>query len=333
LQNTADDIYTSLKESPFVFKPEDVTIKDDAYHGSKYPRFTEWWYFDAVFDNGYSIELNIRVLSIIKDRLVLIYKRTDIYKDGKLIKHRRKRCRLKDFKASKENPSVKLSGKEFIKGYKDKKNGNLIYDLSFEFKDISADLRFTSSTQGWKGTNPGGDRWAVMLPRAKVNGKIKVDGQEIKVKGIGYHDHNWDVRYSAAKNNHGWFWGKIYTDSYTVTWATIYKNKYTGQPLLVINENNNGYTNFKPKEINFIGDKLSLESRKKIPLHFILEAENSKAKLKFSMNAKDLHHDTVMLKYHYWRYHMSCNGTIKVGNKTEEVNDIQIAEFLRFRDK
>ena len=91
-----NDIYTSLKKSPFLFKPEDITIKDDAYHGSDYPRFTEWWYFDAVFDNGYSIELNIRVLSIIKDRLVLIYKRTDIYKDGKLIKHMRKRCRKKD---------------------------------------------------------------------------------------------------------------------------------------------------------------------------------------------------------------------------------------------
>ena len=333
MKNKEKKIYTSLKKSPFTFKPKDITIKDDAFHGSNYPRFTEWWYFDAIFDNGYSIELNIRVLSIIKNRFVLIYKRTDIYKDGKLIKHRRKRCKLKNFKASREKPSVIISGKEFVKGYKDKNSGDVIYNISFEFDDILTDLVFKSQTKGWKGKNPGGDGWAVILPRAEVSGSITVDGEKINVKGIGYHDHNWDVRYAAAKNNHGWFWGKIYTDSFTVTWATIYKNKNLGQPLLIINENNKGYINFKPLEIKFIGDKLNIKNKKEIPTHFVLEAENDKADLKFSMDAKDLHHDTVMFRYNYWRYHMICNGEIRVGNKTEKVNDIQIAEFLRFNDK
>ena len=333
MKKNENDIYTSLTDSPFEFEPKDITIKDDAFHSSNYPRYTELWYFDAVFDNGYSIELNIRVLSIIKNRLILVYKRTDIYKDGKLLKHRRKRCKFKNFEASKEEPFVKLSGKEVIRGHKDNKNGNLIYDLFFEFEDISANLQFKSCTKGWKGNNPGGDGWAVILPKAEVKGKIKVDGREIDVKGIGYHDHNWDVRYSAAKNNHGWFWGKIYTNRYTVTWATIYKNKNIGQPLLVINENEKGYINFKPQQIKFIGDKLSIKNRKKIPQHFILEAGNNIAKLKFSMETKDLHHDTVMLRYHYWRYHLRCKGTIKFGDNVDKVDDIQIAEFLRFNDK
>jgi len=326
-------IYTSLKNSPFRFNTSDISIKDDAYHDSTAPRFTEWWYFDAVFDNGYSIQLNVRVLSIIKNKLVLIYKRTDIYKEGKLIKHHRKKYRLRDFDASKEIPYVKIAGKEVIKGYIDKKTGKLIYDLSFKFEDASADLHFKSCTKGWKGNNPGGDGWAVILPRAEVKGKIKVNNEEIDVKGIGYHDHNWDVRYAAAKNNHGWFWGKIYSKNYTVTWATIYKNKDIGQPLLVVNENNKGYINFKPEEIKFIGDKLELQNKKMIPHHFILEADNGKAKLKFSMDAKEFHHDKVMVNYHYWRYHMMCNGTITIGNKTETVKGTQIAEFLRFKNK
>ena len=70
-----------------------------------------------------------------------------------------------------------------------------------------------------------------------------------------------------------------------------------------------------------------------IPLHFILEANNGNEKLKFSMDAKDLHHDKVMIKNHYWRYHMICTGTITVDDKTETVKDVQIAEFLRFKNK
>ena len=322
-----------MKDSPFKFKTNDITIKDDAYHDSGAKRFTEWWYFDAVFENGYSIQLNVRLLSIIKNRFVLIYKRTDIYKDGKLVKHIRKKHRLKDFKASKEIPNVKISGEDVIKGNIDKKTGKMIYDLSFHFEHISTDLQFKATTKGWQGKNPGGDGWAVILPRAEVTGKIKIDNKEIKVKGIGYHDHNWDVRYAATQNNHGWFWGKIYSKSFTVTWATIYKNKNIGQPLLVLNENDNGYINFKPEEIRFVGDKLGLQNKKMIPHHFKLEADNGKAKLNFSMDAKDFHHDTVMIRYHYWRYHMICSGTISVGNKIEKVKDIQIAEFLRFKNR
>ena len=328
-----NEAYTSMKDSSFRFTPKDISIKDDAFHGSTAPRFTEWWYFDAVFDNGYSIQLNIRVLSVIKNRFALIYKRIDVYKKGKLIKHYRKRFGLKDYDASMEIPYVKLGGKEVIKAFVDKKSGDLIYDLCFEIENTSANLRFKSLTKGWKGKNPGGDGWAVILPRAEVQGKIKVNNEVIDVKGIGYHDHNWDVRYSVTKNNHGWFWGKIYSNNFTVTWATIFKNKKLGQPLLVLNENDKGYINFQPEEIRFIGDKLSLEDKKKIPHHFILEADNRKEKLKFSMDSKDLHHDTVMIRYNYWRYHLMCNGTISVGNKTETVKGIQIAEFLRFKNK
>ncbi len=277
--------------------------------------------------------MNIRVLSIIKNRYAIIYKRIDIYKEGKIIKHYRTRYRLKDFEASKQFPNVKLGGKKVIKGIIDKKTGKLVYDVFFEIHDTSVNLRFKSCTKGWKGTNPGGDGWVVILPRAEVKGKIKLDSDEIDVKGIGYHDHNWDVRYSVTRNNHGWFWGKIYSDNYTVTWATIYKNKNIGQPLLVLNENNKGYINFKTEEIKFIGDRLSLKNKKRIPHHFILEANNGKEKVKIEMETKDLHHDTVMIRYNYWRYHMNCTGTITVGDNTENVEGIQIAEFLRFKDK
>jgi hypothetical protein len=45
------------KIDTFEFSPQDINLKDDAYHGSKGLQFTEWWYFDAALNDGYSIQL------------------------------------------------------------------------------------------------------------------------------------------------------------------------------------------------------------------------------------------------------------------------------------
>jgi hypothetical protein len=326
-----EDEYKSSKKSTFLFSPIDISIDDDAFHRSEAPRFTEWWYFDTVFDNGYSAQMSIRVLSIIKNRLVLIYQRLDIYKDGHLIKHNKKRFSLKKFDASNDLPLIKYNGKKVLEGYIDKTTGKWIYNLFFEIQDTSANLRFEGATKGWKGINPGGDRWAVILPLADVIGKIKVNNKEIDVKGTGYHDHNWDVRASVARINHGWFWGKINTKSYTITWATIFKTHDLGQPLLVVNMINGGYINVKPENISFIGDDLRLDHKKNIPNQFILQAKNGNVDLNFHMKVLDIHHVKMMLRMNYWRFHVLCDGYIKIDSKKESIKEMHIAEFLRFK--
>ncbi len=326
--------YENNKKCSFSFSPSDITIKDDAFHGSKSARFTEWWYFDAVFDSGYSAQMSVRVLSIIRKRLVLIFQRLDIYKDGKLVKHKKKRYSLKKFDASYDIPLVKLEGKKVIEGHIEDSTGKWIYNLSFDMNDYSADLCFEGETKGWKGktpATPGGDWWAVVLPRAKVSGTLKVNNEEIKVKGTGYHDHNWDVKGSAALKNLGWFWGKINTKNYTITWATIFKNISLGQSLLVINKKDGGYINVKPENINFIGKKLYNNSNKLIPKELVIQAKNNEVDLDFLMKILDIHHVKMMLIMHYWRFHLMCKGNIKFKSDKENVNSTQIAELLRFK--
>ena len=212
----------------------------------------------------------------------------------------------------------------------DKNTGNWVYELSFEIGGTSANLTFEGQTKGWKGKNPGGDWWAVLLPRAKVTGTIKVDDKQINVNGIGYHDHNWDVRAKAATNL-GWFWGKINFKNFTVTWATIFKYINMGQPLLVINKVNGGYLNILPQYIDFIGDDLSLENGKIIPHRFALNSNGENASLNVLMKVLKIHHVKMMLKMHYWRFHVSCKGSLKVGVEEESVDETHIAEFIRFR--
>jgi predicted secreted hydrolase len=330
VNDTKKRIYKSNKDSQFVFLPEDISIEDDGFHESEAPRFTEWWYFDAVFDNGYSAQMSVRLLSIIKKRLVLIFQRLDIYKDGVLVIHNRKRCSLKKFEAIHEIPLVKLGGKQVINGYIDKNTGNWVYDLSFEINDTSVNLRFEGHTWGWKGRNPGGDWWAVLLPRAEAKGTININNKQINVRGIGYHDHNWDVRSRAAKNL-GWFWGKINFKNFTVTWATIFKDMNVGQPLLVINKVKEGYINVLPKNIDFVGDDLCVENGKIIPHRFVLQTNTENVTLNVAMKVLKIHHVKMMLRMHYWRFHVSCKGSLKVGLEEESVDETHIAEFIRFR--
>ena len=332
--NKNPTIYENNKKCKFVFLPKEIVLKDDAFHSSKSSRFTEWWYFDAVFENGYSAQMAIRVLSIIKNRLVLVFQRLDIYKDGRLIKHNKKRIRFKKFNASYDKPSVKLAGKEVIKGHVDESSSRWIYDVIFEIDDYSANLRFEGITNGFKGkvpASPGGDWWAVSLPRAKVTGKIKINNEEIDVQGTGYHDHNWDVKGAAALKNLGWFWGKINTKNYTITWATIFKTIDLGQSLLVINKKNGGFINVTPDKITFIGKDLYINHKKQIPHEFILQAKNEKVDLNFKMKTLDIHFEKTMMIMKYWRYHVICTGWIKIDDEKELVNETHIAELLRFK--
>jgi len=330
--------FQNSKESKFQFFPQNITLKDDAFHGSKALNFTEWWYFDATFDNGYSIQLSVRVLSVMKRFIFFTFLRLDIYKDRKLQSHKRKIYLKKGFYASRDIPLVKIYGKEVLKGHIDEKTGDWIYDLSFELDDTSADLRFIGCTKGYKGTIGYAKKqrditregkWGVILPRASVKGKIKIKDKEIAVNGTGYHDHNWDVKGTAALN-FGWFWGKTSSKNYTVVWSTIFKTRFLGQPLLVLSKVDDGYTSFKQENIRFVAEDIRKEDGKPVPHHFVLDAFNENISLHVTMKILGIHRARMMGIMNYWRYHAKCTGSIAVDDEEEKIDEVHMIEFLRF---
>ena len=57
-----------------------------------------------------------------------------------------------------------------------------------------------------------------------MEGTITDEGQTLQVSGIGYHDHNWlDFPFQSIINY--WMWGRIYSESYTVSYAYIQCNQ------------------------------------------------------------------------------------------------------------
>ena len=316
----------------FTFSPEDIELKDDAFHRadiSSSSHFTEWWYFDAIFDNGYSVQAAVRVMSLL-DQDIVIFSRLDIYKDNRLISHKQYLHFLEDFQASAVVPCVLINNKEVIRGYIDIDTGDWTYDISFDMGDVSADLHFVGCTKGYKGVTPGG-KWAVLLPRANVTGKLFVEGKEIEVHGIGYHDHNWEVTVGAALN-FGWYWGKINSDTYTIIWSDILTTWYWDQPLMVISENNGGYQNIEQDDIQLDVGDLRLTNWMLIPHSFDIVAQTEDVSLNVHMQSVDVHYAPFMGGImNYWRYHMKCTGFITVGSQTELIDEMVIAEFLRFR--
>ena len=76
------DIFKKIDNSKNFYKGTDIIPKDDAFHGNINIIDVEWWYFDAVFDNGYSIHIGIRLYHLRNSGL--LESRINIYKDGKV---------------------------------------------------------------------------------------------------------------------------------------------------------------------------------------------------------------------------------------------------------
>jgi hypothetical protein len=325
-------------EKHFEFSPQDITFKDDAFHGSKGFTFTEWWYFDSELDNGYSIQMHLRVGGLLKSRFVVFFQKLDIYKDRELITSQRKIFLKKHVYVSREIPHVKINGKDIIKGEIDKKTGKWVYLLNFEKENISANLKFIGSGRGYKGivgkpynkkgtTKQG--KWAVILPFAEVTGKLKIKNKEINLKGFGYHDHNWDMR-GTVITNFGWLWGKIYLKDITIVWSRVYKTKSIASNLLIVSKKNNGYINIKSDDITLLTNDFRKEKGRLIPHHINLKVNIDKVDITIDMKAKGIHHTRVMGFTNYYRYHMNCKGVVTINSKKEEIDDILICELMRF---
>jgi hypothetical protein len=207
-------------------KPE-----DDALHievGAK--NQFEWWYFDAHLDGGYTLVAFFYAaypnpgLDQGKIAVELTLLRPDGRKTQKIIKYKKP-----DFYASREEPDVKI-GENYMKAeFTD--DGLPVYEIFLEEEELMFHLTYKAQVKGWKPgtgyshfTNLGHFAWVVPVPRASVEGTIHDGDNKMSVKGVGYHDHNW-LNFSFQSIIDYWMWGRIYSKSFTVSYAFIQCNE------------------------------------------------------------------------------------------------------------
>ncbi|MFX0031272.1 MAG: lipocalin-like domain-containing protein [Candidatus Hodarchaeota archaeon] len=204
------------------FKPENDGLHIDMNKKGTF----EWWYFDARLDNGY---MAVGFFRAKHERTGKTGVEITIYKPNgekiqKIFNYRRS-----DLKASKENANVRI-GNNYIKV--DYLSQELpIYEIFLDEDDLGIHLIYKPKLRGWmpgEGFTEFGTLgqfgWSVAIPRAEVEGKIKLNNEEIAVKGIGYHDHNW-LTFNLVRVVQYWYWGRIYSENFTIIYAYIKCNK------------------------------------------------------------------------------------------------------------
>lgn len=199
--------------NPKLYKPAD---KDNAYHSAPY----EWWYFDGVFDNGYSIwtiwftgnagNRNPEGRSLefcLADPNGMVTQLTPEFP-------------LHETSASTKKCDATWGG-NYVRGRYPK------FEVHYRGDGVGCDLVYENTTQGVREPPDGcflgriqeprsASYWThVIHPRSKISGYLIVGDEKIPVKGEGYFDHQWGNMnlYEAFE---WWYWGRIYLPKHTI---------------------------------------------------------------------------------------------------------------------
>jgi predicted secreted hydrolase len=309
--------------SSLSFIPENLSNLDDVYHTSEQQYATEWWYFDALLNNQYTIQFSVHVYTFFKTGFATI--QCNIYDQGKSIIAERSFTPLSSITLSTQQPFIAIEGTPILIH----NQSTDIYQVKHSTNTYSFNLTFQGITKGWKGTTTAGD-WAVIHPKAAVTGYLSIQDETNLVTGIGYHDHNWNITFSTGLN-FGWLWGKTITTDHVLTWASIFETWYKQNPLLVINKDHGTYKNIPSEYIDFSVTKIEFKNGLIIPYGFTISTNSQEYNISLSVEILDSDFITVFGLINYWRYHIHTKGTIQFNHDIETIDDYNIAEFIRFR--
>lgn len=202
--------------------------EEDALHPLGQRDSIEHWYFDARLDNGY-VAVGFLWASEMRNHKPAM--ELHIYRPGGDKLSVTKTFSTSDLHASQEKCDVQIGENRAYAEYPADRTLP-IYHLFLSEGELGVDLIFQSEIQGWK---PGGGKtqygkegffaWVVPVPRARVEGTLRIQDEILPVRGIGYHDHNWATA-DLKKVISYWYWGRIYTDDFTLLYAYV---KTTGR--------------------------------------------------------------------------------------------------------
>ncbi len=189
------------------------------------PGTFEWWYFDAVLDDGSTLVINfmfkdIRGGSGIKQpaRPVVTFEldRPDgTHVERALHAH-------DDFAFAADRCDVRVGASTFA--------GDLhTYRIHVDLEGVTADITLTGQVPPWRPETGhilfGDDRphlfaWLPSVPQGTVQATLTVDGETRTLAGTGYHDHNWGDA-AMPQLIHHWYWARAQAGGYCVIASDI----------------------------------------------------------------------------------------------------------------
>ncbi|WP_048000728.1 lipocalin-like domain-containing protein [Lactiplantibacillus herbarum] len=212
-----------IMDQPADFKnsgtePQHVAVWEDGKRDDDRAGAFEWWYFDAVLDDGSKVVIPFNTkgnqntqLDGAQPQVMITITDPDGKKYTDLTKYT-----ADEFQYSKQRCDVRI-GPHHVAG--DLKT----YQIHVEpVNGIGADLTLTSTSTPWRAGNGyfdfGNDNyftWLCVVPRGEITGTLTYNGQTVAVTGRGYHDHQWgNIHHVMAWNN--WLWARQNFDDYAI---------------------------------------------------------------------------------------------------------------------
>lgn len=216
----------------------------NVWHAQSNPQAYEWWYFDAISDDGneaiviifldnfiFSPRYNEAIRKLKKGKLESTKRFPAVaffyYKKGRPIYRSICEFTQQEFKAEIEKPCCQIGknrfsfecapyGSGYIVEIETKIHGNRILKANLEWLSVENDLLPISKSHLSETTH----NWNMVAPRSDVTGKIDIltsgGSQELRLnfRGTGYHDHNIDSRW-LPDTVRRWYWGRAHFNDST----------------------------------------------------------------------------------------------------------------------
>ena len=199
----------------------------------------EWWYFDAELEDGSLVVTYFYKVHFLKDQYFIGMNYTSPENENFF---RLKYFNKDDVSFLKDSCRVIMKKNSFIGNLK--KYNVTIDPNDFDNYGFSLDLK--SQIKPYRPQdgiiNAGDDyfAWLAAVPNGNVTGTVTVNGTEKKIKGTGYHDHNWGNT-PLQKLFSSWTWFRGKAGPYTVILAELNTVKNRGGfdiPILFVADEN-----------------------------------------------------------------------------------------------
>jgi hypothetical protein len=190
---------------------------ENGRHDSANRDYFEWWYFDMAFaDGSWLVVVFYAALFNVGDRRPTLDVRYYPPQGERTMAI--ERFTSQDIDVDPDPFRVRLGQSWVI----EEENA---YHLHVQVGALAADLMLRPELPGWR---VGSGRlfadvardayfhWVIPMPRARVEGRLTLNGNTHPVVGVGYHDHNWGNVY-LPNVFRGWTWGRLWGDE----WALV----------------------------------------------------------------------------------------------------------------
>lgn len=260
------------------------SVAADVWHPQKEDKSYEWWYFDALSDDGreaivivfldnfiYSPRYNRESRSIKGNERCPAVSFT-YFVDGKIVYRSVNEFHHSDFKAELGTPrcsigesAFRFDSESYGSGYSVTVSASLPGErrviAELEWLAVECDLHAETSEMDAAVVHC----WNMVTPRADVTGRITLtdkSGRELNVhhfRGTGYHDHNLDNRWLAKTVQH-WHWGRAHFADMT---AVFFRYRENGQDdavtkLLIVRDGRLEDRSVEFDEQAYVRDKLGI---------------------------------------------------------------------------